>query len=457
MQTATTAADRDDDDRRPVARLDDLDLRWIGLRRPPPEPPSDRAGRRAPWSVLAAVVFAGRVTVLVPGGRCRRRPAGCSCSWGLVAVVGEGRNGRGSSDQATGPSRVGDPGRTRVAVKSGSLPSIAWISDSRQARRLRPRRRRRPCSTDRGLDLTVLPATTTVERPRNPEHGDYASDARARAREEGRDAAAGASRRRSPTSSRRRRGIASVEIAGPGLPQHPARRRGHRRARPDGRNKRQRHTGTATRSPASKINLEFVSANPTGPVHIGGVRWAAVGDALSRLLRAAGAEVGDRVLLQRRRLPDRPVCPIAARRREGRAGAGGRLRRRLHRGHRRHGRRQAPGRARPSRTPQETFRVEGVALMFAEIKSSLSGVRRALRHLLQREGPARPRRAAARARPADRSRATSSRPTARPGCAPPTSATTRTGCCASPTATGPTSPPTAPTTSTSASAASTGS
>ena len=49
------------------------------------------------------------------------------------------------------------------------------------------------------------------------------------------------------------------------------------------------HTGRLT---GQRINLEFVSANPTGPVHIGGVRWAAVGDALSRLLRAAGATVG---------------------------------------------------------------------------------------------------------------------------------------------------------------------
>jgi arginyl-tRNA synthetase len=30
-----------------------------------------------------------------------------------------------------------------------------------------------------------------------------------------------------------------------------------------------------------RVNLEFVSANPTGPIHIGGVRWAAVGDALA--------------------------------------------------------------------------------------------------------------------------------------------------------------------------------
>ena len=40
-----------------------------------------------------------------------------------------------------------------------------------------------------------------------------------------------------------------------------------------------------------RVNLEFVSANPTGPVHIGGVRWAAVGDSLARILQANGAEV----------------------------------------------------------------------------------------------------------------------------------------------------------------------
>ena len=39
------------------------------------------------------------------------------------------------------------------------------------------------------------------------------------------------------------------------------------------------------------INLEFVSANPTGPIHIGGTRWAAVGDALGRLLSTQGADV----------------------------------------------------------------------------------------------------------------------------------------------------------------------
>ncbi len=49
--------------------------------------------------------------------------------------------------------------------------------------------------------------------------------------------------------------------------------------------------GRTDRLAGQRINLEFVSANPTGPVHIGGVRWAAVGDALSRLLRAFGHDV----------------------------------------------------------------------------------------------------------------------------------------------------------------------
>ena len=40
-----------------------------------------------------------------------------------------------------------------------------------------------------------------------------------------------------------------------------------------------------------KLNLEFVSANPTGPIHLGGTRWAAVGDSLARILESQGAEV----------------------------------------------------------------------------------------------------------------------------------------------------------------------
>jgi arginyl-tRNA synthetase len=49
--------------------------------------------------------------------------------------------------------------------------------------------------------------------------------------------------------------------------------------------------GRTDRLGGLRINLEFVSANPTGPVHIGGARWAVVGDVLARLLEAAGADV----------------------------------------------------------------------------------------------------------------------------------------------------------------------
>ncbi|MCW2666611.1 MAG: arginine--tRNA ligase [Frankiales bacterium] len=52
-----------------------------------------------------------------------------------------------------------------------------------------------------------------------------------------------------------------------------------------------RSYGTNDAAAGQTVNLEFVSANPTGPIHIGGVRWAAVGDALARLLEASGAKV----------------------------------------------------------------------------------------------------------------------------------------------------------------------
>ena len=49
--------------------------------------------------------------------------------------------------------------------------------------------------------------------------------------------------------------------------------------------------GTSDALADKKINLEFVSANPTGPIHMGGTRWAAAGDALARVLESQGASV----------------------------------------------------------------------------------------------------------------------------------------------------------------------
>ncbi|HEY5857239.1 MAG TPA: arginine--tRNA ligase [Aldersonia sp.] len=142
---------------------------------------------------------------------------------------------------------------------------------------------------ERGLDTAVLPDSLEVERPRNPEHGDYASNLAMRVA------------KRAGVSPRDLAGwladalaahdaIASAEVAGPGFL--------NIRLAPDAQGAILTKVAAAGegygRSDAiagSKINLEFVSANPTGPIHLGGTRWAAVGDALGRILSARGADV----------------------------------------------------------------------------------------------------------------------------------------------------------------------
>ncbi|HEU4349851.1 MAG TPA: arginine--tRNA ligase [Actinoplanes sp.] len=142
----------------------------------------------------------------------------------------------------------------------------------------------------RGMDTSALPGTTTVERPRNPEHGDYASTlALQLAKKAGvppRELAAALA-----VELGRQPGIKSVEIAGPGFLniRLDAAAAGVLARDIVVAGAEYGHGDTLR---GERINLEFVSANPTGPVHIGGVRWAAVGDALARLLRAAGAQVG---------------------------------------------------------------------------------------------------------------------------------------------------------------------
>ncbi|PKZ59548.1 MULTISPECIES: arginine--tRNA ligase [Gardnerella] len=85
-------------------------------------------------------------------------------------------------------------------------------------------------------------------------------------------------------------GIASVEVAGPGfinitLDSASA------AAVVDEVLKQGADFGKNTHLSGKTLNLEFVSANPTGPIHIGGTRWAAVGDSMARVLEANGAEV----------------------------------------------------------------------------------------------------------------------------------------------------------------------
>ncbi|MCX5067313.1 arginine--tRNA ligase [Micromonospora lupini] len=224
--------------------------------------------------------------------------------------------------------------------------------------------------TGRGLDHAALPERTVVERPRNPEHGDYASTLALQLSKK-----VGVPPRELATALAdelgRAPGIKSVEIAGPGF----------LNIRLDAAAAGQlarliveagAEYGRSDRLAGEKINLEFVSANPTGPVHIGGVRWAAVGDALSRLLRATGAEVGTeyyfndagsqidrfaRSLLAAAKGEPAPedgyggayIAEIAT---EVQA-------------------RRPEVRSLDDDAAQEVYRVEGVALMFDEIRSSL--------------------------------------------------------------------------------------
>ncbi|MET0448890.1 MAG: arginine--tRNA ligase, partial [Aeromicrobium sp.] len=134
-----------------------------------------------------------------------------------------------------------------------------------------------------------VPAQVLVERPKVKEHGDYATNiALQLGKKAGMNPREFAQLLADQLASAD--GIASAEIAGPGFlnirvdagaqgalaPQIVAAGAAY---------------GTSDVYAGQRVNLEFVSANPTGPIHIGGVRWAAVGDSLGRILTAIGADV----------------------------------------------------------------------------------------------------------------------------------------------------------------------
>ncbi|MBF6334230.1 arginine--tRNA ligase [Nocardia transvalensis] len=142
---------------------------------------------------------------------------------------------------------------------------------------------------ERGSDPAILPDEVKVERPRNPEHGDYATNVAMQVGKKAginpRDLAGLLAEALSATD-----GIESAEVAGPGFLniRLAAAAQGAilEKIREVGA-----AYGSATTLTGTKINLEFVSANPTGPIHLGGTRWAAVGDALGRILATQGADV----------------------------------------------------------------------------------------------------------------------------------------------------------------------
>ena len=144
-------------------------------------------------------------------------------------------------------------------------------------------------AADRGVDAALTEAEVVLERPRSREHGDWASTVAMRAAKRigmaPRELAA-----QLATGLERLPGVAAVDVAGPGFInitlEAAAAGELARRIVSEGA-----AYGRGDALAGLRMNLEFVSANPTGPVHLGGTRWAAVGDSLARILAAQGADV----------------------------------------------------------------------------------------------------------------------------------------------------------------------
>jgi arginyl-tRNA synthetase len=139
-------------------------------------------------------------------------------------------------------------------------------------------------------DLAVaVPDEVTIDRPRSREHGDYATPVALKLAKQSGIAPRAIAEAIAPRL-RNTPGIADVQIAGPGflnirldtaaagalVGQIVVAGEGY---------------GAGAALAGRQVNLEFVSANPTGPLHLGHARWAAVGDALGRVMRSQGAGV----------------------------------------------------------------------------------------------------------------------------------------------------------------------
>ncbi|EYR63892.1 arginyl-tRNA synthetase [Actinotalea ferrariae CF5-4] len=225
------------------------------------------------------------------------------------------------------------------------------------------------------LSADDVPSSVAVERPRQREHGDWATNVALQLAKKAGVPPRGladvlAERLRSVP------GVAAVDVAGPGflnISLDTAAAGGLARTVVEAG----AAYGTTTALAGERVNLEFVSANPTGPIHIGGVRWAAVGDSLARILQAAGADVTReyyfndhgaqidrfaRSLLARAKGQEAPedgyggqyIADIAAQVLADAAAAG-----------------ETDPLTLPDPEAQEAFRRRGVELMFGEIRAKL--------------------------------------------------------------------------------------
>ena len=134
-----------------------------------------------------------------------------------------------------------------------------------------------------------IPATIKLERPKDRDHGDYATSIALQlakpAGKNPRDVAQIICDLLTGTE-----GISKVDIAGPGFINITL-NRADQAELVTTILKATKDYGKGSALAGVRINLEFISANPTGPLHLGHTRWAAVGDSLGRVLSAAGADV----------------------------------------------------------------------------------------------------------------------------------------------------------------------
>ena len=142
---------------------------------------------------------------------------------------------------------------------------------------------------ERGDLVGTIPVTIPLERPKNRDHGDYATSVALQlAKPAGMSPRAVAELLQSSLLALSE--VTAVEIAGPGFINITLNRSSQAELVSTILSSPKTY-GTGKSLAGISVNLEFISANPTGPLHLGHTRWAAVGDSLGRVLSAAGAQV----------------------------------------------------------------------------------------------------------------------------------------------------------------------
>ncbi|RFA11212.1 arginine--tRNA ligase [Subtercola boreus] len=142
---------------------------------------------------------------------------------------------------------------------------------------------------ERGSDVTITMGDVLLERPRNRDHGDWTSNiAMKLAKRVGSNPRAFAEELRPAIESIE--GIRAVDVAGPGFINITFDTAAAGEVVRSILNQGDAYGHTKVLE-GLRVNMEFVSANPTGPLHLGHTRWAALGDAIARVLTASGAKV----------------------------------------------------------------------------------------------------------------------------------------------------------------------